>query len=363
MCPPCRGPAIHHILLYSVTFQVRCHAIARRATCPCVLPVAPCPGSMLRAQAHAPVRAPSRLAGISAAGAIAGYYTDASNVAQYRYHDAAEAFQKVIAIDDDDHGEHLVQRGEFRGLGHVAEIARVDDELGRLGQRIDLVHGGLQRSHHVRIGRLVEPDMAVADLHESHLALGLARVCRFGECARAENADDDGPDYACSSPGHAFEESPAVDSVVVVVVKSEFGHGPLFRFSVCRFYQPSRHAPHRQSFATVNFSQKQLASAGQQSNESWCAATRRRKEFQNDERRDTAAENTAAGAEQGAQVAPEPAASKKIPAQTGAHPRPSPAPNQPPAKSRLPACQTSRPRRRPPGSLAGKHPDRKSTRL
>jgi hypothetical protein len=78
---------------------------------------------MLRAQAHAPVRAPSRLASINAAGAIAGYYTDASNVAQYRYHDAAEAFQKVIAIDDDDHGEHLVQRGEFRGLGHVAEIA------------------------------------------------------------------------------------------------------------------------------------------------------------------------------------------------------------------------------------------------
>jgi hypothetical protein len=80
--------------------------------------------------------------------------------------------------------------------------------------------------------------MAVADLHKGHLALSLAQVCLFAECARVKNAAADSPDYACSGPGHAFEESPAVNSIVVVVVIYEFGHGSFFLFNVCRFYLP-----------------------------------------------------------------------------------------------------------------------------
>jgi hypothetical protein len=55
---------------------------------------------------------------------------------------------------------------EFRRLGEVGDIASVNDE-GRLDRkRIDLVHRFLERAERIGVRRLVESDMAVADLQE-----------------------------------------------------------------------------------------------------------------------------------------------------------------------------------------------------
>ena len=55
---------------------------------------------------------------------------------------------------------------ELVGLGEVSDVAGMDHEggLGRHG--FDLGDGLAQRAERIRVGRLVEADMAVADLEE-----------------------------------------------------------------------------------------------------------------------------------------------------------------------------------------------------
>ena len=91
---------------------------------------------------------------------------------------------------------------------------------GSCGQRVDLFDGGVQCARHVRVSGLVEAHVGVADLHEMEFALGGFGI--LAEGAGAQNAAADGPEDAGSGPSHAFEESAAVDAVVVVIVNDAF---------------------------------------------------------------------------------------------------------------------------------------------
>src|ERR1700678_1651691 len=102
----------------------------------------------------------------------------------------------------------------------MADIARVQQEFGRRRQSIDFVHSRPERAGNVRIRRLVESHMAVADLHETQLSSHLLRV-KFTATAHAERLQYAALHHAqCarSGPGHTFEKTPPVDSVVVVIV-------------------------------------------------------------------------------------------------------------------------------------------------
>ena len=77
--------------------------------------------------------------------------------------------------------QDLIHGVEFLRLGKMADVAGVDQERGRRWQRIDARHGFLQRSDDVLIGRLVEADMAVADLHEAEAVVRGGVMCFLAE--------------------------------------------------------------------------------------------------------------------------------------------------------------------------------------
>ncbi len=115
--------------------------------------------------------------------------------------------------------EHLVHGVVLSGLGQMAEVAGMNDEVGRLRKRIDLVDCCLQRADHIGVGWFVETNVAVANLNETESRFGAGSA----EGARTRDPAADGPDYTCSGPGHALQEAATVDAVVVMVVNNSFG--------------------------------------------------------------------------------------------------------------------------------------------
>src|SRR5258708_21252887 len=101
----------------------------------------------------------------------------------------------------------------------MRQVAGVNDKLGCGGQRVDFVHRRLQCRSDVRMGGLVEACMAVADLDEAEISF--PAMCVFAKGSGARNAAGDCPDDACSGPGHAVQESAAVDTVVAIVVREQ----------------------------------------------------------------------------------------------------------------------------------------------
>ena len=99
----------------------------------------------------------------------------------------------------------------------VADVAGMDHESGFLRQRDDLAHGLLKRAERVGIGRLVEADMAVADLQECQ-ALGFLRLRLAHDAQRVRDAAGNGPKHASADPGHAFENFASVDAFVAVEI-------------------------------------------------------------------------------------------------------------------------------------------------
>jgi hypothetical protein len=87
----------------------------------------------------------------------------------------------------------------------LTKIAGVDDEVRFVGHGVDLVDCDLERSRNVWIGRLVEADVAVADLHKGEVrAFADIFAGVFGEYARCGNATAHRPDQACARPCHAL---------------------------------------------------------------------------------------------------------------------------------------------------------------
>jgi hypothetical protein len=97
----------------------------------------------------------------------------------------------------------------------------MDDEVGRLRQCVDLFDGCLESGADIRVGGLVEAHMAVADLDEAQFARRRHRM--LAEGLRRQHAAADGPDHACSGPGHALQEAAAINTVVVTIVNDFLG--------------------------------------------------------------------------------------------------------------------------------------------
>jgi hypothetical protein len=75
----------------------------------------------------------------------------------------------------------------------------------------------LERADRVRIGRLVEADMAVADLQEGQ-PFRFGRLCRADKAQRARHAARNGPEHAGAGPGHAFKDAAAAHPAPVIMV-------------------------------------------------------------------------------------------------------------------------------------------------
>ena len=99
----------------------------------------------------------------------------------------------------------------------MRDVAGVDHERRLDRHRLDLVDGFLQRAERVGIGRLVEADMAVADLQEGH-AGGLGGLRRTDQSQRTGHAARNGPEHAGACPGHAFQHAAAADAVCFIVM-------------------------------------------------------------------------------------------------------------------------------------------------
>src|SRR5262249_42920243 len=108
---------------------------------------------------------------------------------------------------------------EFGRLGEMGDIAGVNDEGWLDRKRIDLVQRFLERADSVRVRRLVESDMAVADLQEGQ-PTRFDGPCLADNAHRARDPAGDGPQDAGTGPGHAFENFAPADAALVVVIRS-----------------------------------------------------------------------------------------------------------------------------------------------
>src|ERR1043166_4389899 len=100
--------------------------------------------------------------------------------------------------------QDLRQRVELFGLREVCEIARVQEEGGRLRERVDLVNHFLERARDVLVRLLLEADVRVAQLHEGERAARAGeRVSAAGRQRPAAQSPDDGS----AGPRHALEKA------------------------------------------------------------------------------------------------------------------------------------------------------------
>ena len=117
-----------------------------------------------------------------------------------------------LGLRDDAFG--IVEFGDLRQMG---DVAGVNHEGRLLRHRDDLVDAFFKRAECVGIGRLVEADVAVADLQEGQ-AGRLGRRRGTDKSQRMGHAAGNGPKYAGAGPGHAFQHSATADAVIMVVV-------------------------------------------------------------------------------------------------------------------------------------------------
>src|SRR6266446_2612291 len=106
----------------------------------------------------------------------------------------------------------------------MGDVAGVNRERRLRQHRIDLGDRLLEGAKRVGIGRLVEADMAVADLQERH-AGGLGRLRGTDQSQRTGYAARNGPQHAGTGPGHAFQHPAAADAAsFFIAVVIEFAH-------------------------------------------------------------------------------------------------------------------------------------------
>src|SRR5947209_8619131 len=85
---------------------------------------------------------------------------------------AAVRVEHVVLARDEEHRqrqllEHLLGVVEFLVAGELRHVAGVDDEIGLVGQRLHLGDRLAKGRARVGVRRLVEPDVAVAQLDEA----------------------------------------------------------------------------------------------------------------------------------------------------------------------------------------------------
>src|ERR1700730_8897198 len=88
----------------------------------------------------------------------------------------------------------------------MADVAGMNDELGLLLVRTDLVDGFLQRARRVEVRVLAEADMTVADLHEAERVTATSAALRgSANQLRPGHAAVQGPEHAGTGPCHASQ--------------------------------------------------------------------------------------------------------------------------------------------------------------
>ncbi len=106
---------------------------------------------------------------------------------------------------------------ELLGLRQMRDVARVNEEGGLRGQRRHLADRLFERRQRVRIGGLVETDVAVGNLQEGEPSVGRMRGPEQG---RSRHAAGNSPQHAGARPEHAFERASAIHfhrSVIIVL--------------------------------------------------------------------------------------------------------------------------------------------------
>src|SRR6266850_168257 len=104
----------------------------------------------------------------------------------------------------------------------MREIAGVQDERRLFGSRLDLCDGGTQRGGDIGVRRLVEPDMAIADLDEAEAAhapavtQGAARGLLNRHAL--EHAALQGPHGSSADPSHTLQEPAPIPNLLVIVL-------------------------------------------------------------------------------------------------------------------------------------------------
>ena len=106
---------------------------------------------------------------------------------------------------------------ELLGLCEMGNVAGVNQEFGLGLEGFDPIKGDLQGGRDIRVRRLVESHMAVAQLHEAQLAVHFL-LGGFTERVGTENSALHNAKRARPRPSHAFQKSSAINAVMVVVV-------------------------------------------------------------------------------------------------------------------------------------------------
>src|SRR5215471_8981082 len=117
--------------------------------------------------------------------------------------------------------QDLIDRIKLFWFREMADIAGMQHELGGCSQTVNFVHRRLQCPRDIRIGRFIESHVAVADLYEAQLTRSRCLVSRLGHLTKAiglkytalHDAESPSP-----RPCHAFQESPPVYSILVVIM-------------------------------------------------------------------------------------------------------------------------------------------------
>src|ERR1700693_6504842 len=104
----------------------------------------------------------------------------------------------------------------------MREVAVVNEKLRLLCKPFDLVDRGLHRAGNVGVSRLVEADMAVADLNKREVIFRC--FCVGSQQLRGGHASGNCPDYAGSGPRHALKKASAVDAVLEKIAVNKFFH-------------------------------------------------------------------------------------------------------------------------------------------
>jgi hypothetical protein len=92
--------------------------------------------------------------------------------------------------------------------------------------RVDLGYGFTQGSRHVWIGRFIEADMTITDLHEAEISSEVFYLLLqyLAESKRFQNAGLQQTKSARSSPGHALQKTATIHSVAIEILFNVFRH-------------------------------------------------------------------------------------------------------------------------------------------
>src|SRR5579862_825535 len=94
----------------------------------------------------------------------------------------------------------------------------MNNEIWRICQCIDFINCSLECAGDIWIGRFVESDVAVTDLHEAEVrSFACAFAVGFREYMRSCHAPTHCPDQAGTRPCHAFQETAPIHAIVAQI--------------------------------------------------------------------------------------------------------------------------------------------------